>query len=262
VVQRVVRESQERAGTLGPVPVDRELLSEEEEVLVDLRPHWLFFFGPAALSVLAAVAAIAVVTVFPNAPVGVPVALAVMVAIPCVWLTGRLLRWRGISLVVTTQRLLLRRGVLGRELTQLRLQRISEVHCQQRWYGRIVGAGSLVIDVIGAPDPVFLDDVRHPRSLQAVLSGQLDQLSGREGFPPPAPSPSFASSPTSSPLPPRPDDTPPHGVSLGFGSSAPPVARSEVSIPEQLIQLDDLRRRGIINEEEFAQKKAELLSRL
>jgi hypothetical protein len=34
------------------------------------------------------------------------------------------------------------------------------------------------------------------------------------------------------------------------------------SIPEQLIQLDDLRRRGIVSEDEFESKKAELLDRL
>jgi hypothetical protein len=34
------------------------------------------------------------------------------------------------------------------------------------------------------------------------------------------------------------------------------------SIPEQIDQLDQLRRRGVISEEEFATKKAELLNRL
>jgi hypothetical protein len=43
---------------------------------------------------------------------------------------------------------------------------------------------------------------------------------------------------------------------------AAPVPGAGASIPDQLIQLDDLRRRGIISEGEFAAKKAELLSRL
>ena len=39
-------------------------------------------------------------------------------------------------------------------------------------------------------------------------------------------------------------------------------ASSAASVPEQLIQLDDLRRRGIVTPAEFEAKKAELLGRL
>jgi Short C-terminal domain len=35
-----------------------------------------------------------------------------------------------------------------------------------------------------------------------------------------------------------------------------------VSVAEQLSQLDDLRRRGVISRREFAAKKSELLSRM
>jgi hypothetical protein len=60
-------------------------------------------------------------------------------------------------------------------------------------------------------------------------------------------------------------------VPTGPGAGAPPqptVASGPVGgsaageIRDRLIELDDLRRRGIISEEEFAAKKAELLSRI
>ncbi len=40
------------------------------------------------------------------------------------------------------------------------------------------------------------------------------------------------------------------------------AGRREVSIPEQIDQLDDLRRRGVITDVEFETKKADLLGRL
>jgi len=44
------------------------------------------------------------------------------------------------------------------------------------------------------------------------------------------------------------------GQNLGGAASA--------SIPEQIEKLDELRRNGVLTEEEFADKKAELLRRL
>jgi hypothetical protein len=54
-----------------------------------------------------------------------------------------------------------------------------------------------------------------------------------------------------------------------LGDGAPPVPAAAgageptaVSVHRQLVEIDDLRRRGILTDAEFEQKKAELLSRL
>ncbi|MGH9107832.1 MAG: SHOCT domain-containing protein, partial [Acidimicrobiales bacterium] len=48
----------------------------------------------------------------------------------------------------------------------------------------------------------------------------------------------------------------------GHGEPAAGPAVPAPSVVEQLTQLDDLRRRGVISRREFAAKKAELLSRM
>ena len=197
---------------------------------------------------------------FPNAPLFVGYLLGAMVLIPVVWLLARIVRWLGISLVVTTERIIYRRGVFGRDLIQLRLRRVTEVQCAQTLWGsprRLRPAGG------GTPgeDPLVLADVRRPRVVQRVLNDQLHELGhgwadeGRStavGRDQEVGAPSF-------------DPTPPHGVALAgpaVAVSPPPSNQGTVSIHEQLIQLDDLRRRGILSEGEFESKKAELLSRL
>jgi hypothetical protein len=55
--------------------------------------------------------------------------------------------------------------------------------------------------------------------------------------------------------PPRQDRTPPSGVPRTSGDVGG-------SIPDQLVALDRLRRQGILSEQEFANKKAELLGRI
>jgi hypothetical protein len=277
------------------VPISTELLSEGEEVLVDMRPHWIFFTGPALLTLVALVGAIAIGTVVHVSGV-VAWLLVAMVALPGAWLAWRAGRWLGMSLIVTNFRIIVRRGVLGRDMTQLRLQRVTEVHMNQSLIERIVGSGQLVLDVQGGDADVTVDDVRRPRSLQRVLNSQLDRFelpdAGIARTPPPSPVH------TGGPAPARPDGaarplpfdqgpTPPHGTARagGMGTApgwsaqpqphlqpAPPVSPAPAppagstlsggTVAEQLIALDDLRRRGIVTDEEFQAKKAELLDRL
>jgi membrane protein YdbS with pleckstrin-like domain len=261
------------------VPIDRDLLGDQEDVLVDLRPHWVFLFGPAFLTLVALAAAVAVASEFPRAPVGVAWVLVGMVLVPAIWLAGRLIRWAGMSLTVTTQRLILRRGLLGRDLVQLRLQRITEIHSTQTPLERLIGTGRLLVEVEGEDQAVAVDDVRRPRNLQRVINNQLDEMApigwrnrwAPIGSPAPVPVPAPVPAPALAPVSDVP--TPPHGVAAsdsgrlsGTGTTAPnpPSAPSPqiTSVPQQLIQLDELRRRGIVTPAEFEAKKAELLGRL
>ena len=208
----------------------------------------------------------------PKAPVAVAWVLAVMVALPVVWLAGRVMRWMGISLVVTTSRLLYRQGVFGRHLVQVRLLRVSEVNCAQSLFGRMIGSGQLVVGLTGE-EPMVIDDVRRPRAVQRVINRQLDALTS--GGPAAAPIvgsdvPAYSiSASRAASL----EDTPPDGVIIfpspdpysapgPTGASLPSTGAAGASIPEQLIQLDDLRQRGILTDTEFEAKKTELLSRL
>lgn len=254
------------------MPISRELLVDDEEVLVDLRLHWVFLFGPAVLTAVALGAAIAVVVTFPKAPVAVAGVLAAMVAVPAIWLFGRVVRWLGISLVVTTDRLMYRQGVFGRDLVQFRLQRVSEVHSSQTLFDRIIGTGRLVMGLSGE-EPMVIDDVRRPRALQRVINRQLSALTSGGQAAAPIHGSDVPAYSINVPRPVSLEDTPPHGVMPSpspaphqppapAGGPLPTSGAAGTSIPEQLIQLDDLRRRGIISDAEFESKKAELLSRI
>ena len=187
-----------------------------------MRPHWMFLFGPSALTLVAVAGAVAVMNEFPRAPSTVAWVLLAMVAVPAAWLAVRTARWLGTSLVVTSGRLLLRRGVLGRDLVQLRLERINEVHCTQTLVDRLVGAGRLMVEVGGEAGMVVIDDVRRPRVLQRVLNGQLGSLRWNGSSDVPVP-PHVREEGSLAPTLPHPwggDPTPPHGVAAVPRSSA------------------------------------------
>lgn len=237
--------------------LSNEELSAGEEVLVDAHPHWVTLGAPAVITVVAVAVAAAVAVQFPKAPVAAAWVLAAMVAVPAVWLVTRAVRRASVSLVVTTQRILLQRGIVRRDVTQLRLARVKEVHCTQTIGERLIGSGRLVLEVGGEDGAFVVEDVRRPRSLQRVIGAWIDR-----------PGEEADVGEEYRAVPPYGDDqaTPPHGVPIEAPHGRPPPpagdATSGVSVHRQLLEIDDLRRRGILTPEEFEQKKADLLGRL
>jgi membrane protein YdbS with pleckstrin-like domain len=281
-----------RAGTLAPMALPRKFLNNDEELLAELRPHWIFLFGPLFTSIGVWIGLIVLVVLWQKAPGWTNYPILILALIPGLWLLGRFVRWRSYVVALTSTRILVRQGILGRDTVQLRLQRITEVNIRQRLIERVLGTGSLIIDVQGEDDSLTLEYMRRPAVVQRVLNSQINEIVGggrREAIPPEmqprdrhgAP---YADQDTDEL---RQDDsrrddddgddahdTPPFGVGAGVpsptrGAAAPaPPAPSTTSgtarfdIRDRLIELDDLRQRGILSEEEFAAKKSELLNRI
>lgn len=256
------------------MPIPARHLGDDEVVVSEMRPHWVFVAGPAWCTLFVLAAAVAVGVEFPNAPVFVAWILAAAVTVPAVWLAARVVRWRSTSLAVTSERLVLRRGVVRRQLTELRLDRMAEVQVTRTLAQQLVGTGRLVIRLTGG-EGVWIDDVRRPRAVQQLLRqrlGPAPRWDGATGGG--VPGPTIALRPLASrPL--GPDDTPPQGVAVtravpavepvGGPAAVPaaePPAGRVAAVHRQLIELDDLRQRGILTEEEFSTKKSVLLSRL
>lgn len=261
---------------LEPVGFARNALDDDEEILAELRPHAVYVVPPLLVVALAVAIAVVIAVHFPGAPVTVAWVLGAMVLFPALWAAARIVRWRAVRFLVTTTRLVYRRGVFRRDVVQLRLQRVAEVHCTQTILGRLIGCGSLVFEVATGDGPLVVDDVRRPRSLQRVITRALDEMEPAydrvwRTAPGPAspygsalptqpaqfaqPAPAYAGPPTRTW-----SDTPPHGLVQDRAQSDADF--TPASVPGRLVQLDELRRRGIISQAEFAAKKAELLHRL
>ena len=267
------------------MPLPRKLLNDDEELLAEMRPHWVFYGGPLGAAALTG-AAILTLVIGLKPPTWADYPLIAIAAVPTLWLAGRLIKWRSYTLALTSTRILVRQGVFGRDTVQLRLQRITEVNIAQTLPERMLGTGRLVIDVQGEDDSLILHDVRKPAVVQRVVNSQINELVGggeREEVPqsmrphdaprhreewqpnaePPVATPAFDA--------PRHDDTPPFGNEAvtpaepepaDSGTPAPRPGSTDGGVHERLIELDDLRRRGILTDEEFQAKKSELLGRI
>jgi membrane protein YdbS with pleckstrin-like domain len=258
----------------------RKFLNEDEELLAELRPHWIFLFGPLFTSIGVWAAIIVLVVLWRNPPGWTNYPILIVALIPGLWLLGRVVRWKSYTVALTSTRILVRQGILGRDTVQLRLQRVTEVNIRQALIERLLGTGSLIIDVQGEDDSLTLEYMRKPAIVQRVINSQINEIVGggrREAIPRdmlPAEARRAAQ---------RDDDydvdedrgaeqdTPPFGVTTpgtteGQAADQPAGAPAPGALPfeirDRLIELDDLRRRGILSEEEFAAKKSELLDRI
>jgi membrane protein YdbS with pleckstrin-like domain len=268
----------------------RKFLNEDEELLAELRPHWIFLFGPLFTSI-GVWAGIIVLLVLWKAPSWTNYPILILALIPGLWLLGRFVRWRSYVVALTSTRILVRQGIMGRDTVQLRLQRITEVNIRQELIERVLGTGSLIIDVQGEDDSLTLEYMRKPAVVQRVINSQINEIVGggrRERIPSDMQPRDRYGAKYADQEDTRHDDTrhdedeqdtPPFGV----GGSAPTASPTPAAIPDsvgpatatgaspgtphfeirdRLIELDDLRRRGILSEEEFAAKKSELLNRI
>lgn len=145
----------------------RRLLTDDEEVLAQFRPHWRVLVAPLLWAMLlAAAGGVALAALEP--PMGAWVAAG---AVP-LWLllSGRaVVRWWSTTYVLTTERIIVRRGVLARSGTEIPLENIVNVLYAQRLLERLLGYGDLLIESAGSQGQSRLADIPDPQGMQAEI---------------------------------------------------------------------------------------------
>jgi uncharacterized membrane protein YdbT with pleckstrin-like domain len=204
------------------VAFPRKLLNENEGVIVDLRPHWWFLAGPAA-ALLGAIALMILLAAVVGGDWVVWVGL-VLIVIAGVWFTARYLKWTTTNFVVTTDRLIFRSGVIAKHGKEIPLERVNDIGYNQSIFERILGAGDLLIESAGERGQETFEDIPRPARVQNEIYRQVELAQGR--------------------------------------NADRMAGRRELSVPEQLEKLDELRQRGVITQAEFDAKKVQLLERM
>jgi uncharacterized membrane protein YdbT with pleckstrin-like domain len=204
------------------VPFPRKLLNESEDVILDLRPHWWFMAGPSA-ALVGAVALTVALAVTAGGDWVLWVGLVLIVAAGA-WFTVRYLKWTTTNFVVTTDRLIFRSGVIAKQGKEIPLERLNDIGFHQSIFERILGCGDLLIESAGERGQETFEDIPKPARVQNEIYRQVELAQGR--------------------------------------TADRMAGRRELSVPEQLEKLDELRQRGVISQAEFDAKKAQLLERM
>ena len=216
------------------VAFPRKLLNTNEELVLDLRPHWIYLAGPTLA--LAASVILGIVSVAASWPDPAKVAVGVVVVVMLLWFARRYALWTTTNFVLTSDRLLTRRGLVSKQGIEIPLDRINTVFFHQRLFERLVGAGDLTIESAGERGSETFSDIRKPSIVQKEIYVQMESNENRKFDRVRAPGPDSATAPNA-----------------GAGALSP---------PEQIEKLAELHQRGLISDEEYAAKKTELLGRM
>jgi uncharacterized membrane protein YdbT with pleckstrin-like domain len=213
------------------VPYPKKLLNEGEEVALDLRPHWWFFWkhimGGIALFVLIVLILIVADGSFQKF---LSISWGLVALVWAVWLVTRYLNWNFTHFVVTSDRVIYRTGVLAKRGVEIPMERINNINFHQGIWERVIGAGDLEIESAGKDGQSKFSDVWHPDGVQQEVYRQMETNARKR-------------------------------ASWHAGHGAPPAAPA-ASIPDQINQLAQLRDQGHITPAEFEAKKAQLLERM
>ncbi len=204
------------------MPFSPKLLNDGEEILLDLHPHWWYLAGPVAVVVVVLAGTIAAVVA--GIPADGQLALAAVVIVALAWLLLRYARWYTTDFVLTTDRIIHRKGLIAKRGREIPLDHINDIGFDQTVFGRIIGVGSLSIESAGQRGQELFVDLPKPSRIQNEIYRQIEGGKTRR--------------------------------------AEQAAGRRDLSIPEQIEKLDELRRRGVLSEAEFEASKADLLNRL
>src|SRR5712691_6762965 len=201
----------------------RGLLSQGEELVLDLRPHWIALVWPLT-EIALDVAGVGLILAYMPARwpmlvrwlvVLVGAALIVVSALP------KIVAWATSHFVVTTDRVVHRSGWFAKRSMEIPLENISDVRFSQGVFERLIGAGDIVLESPGEFGQETFTNIRRPEVVQKTIY-EMNEANLRR-------------------------------------MQAP--VQAAVPVADELAKLDRLRDEGVISDEEFDAQKARLLSR-
>ncbi|HEX6569988.1 MAG TPA: PH domain-containing protein [Acidimicrobiales bacterium] len=206
-----------------------KLLNDNEDIALDLHPHW-WFFAPPLFALIGSIIIGALVWGGTDIDwLQVPVGVLILGCL--LWFGLRYARWVTTNFVVTTDRLIYRHGVLAKHGIEIPLERVNTVFFRQSIFERIVGSGDLVIESASEQGRQAFSNVRHPDAVQNEIYRQMEANENRK-------------------------------YDRLSASVAAADDHADSSIPAQIRQLDELRKQGVLSDAEFAAKKQQLLDRM
>jgi uncharacterized membrane protein YdbT with pleckstrin-like domain len=153
------------------------MLDDGEEVVVDVRPHWRHLAGPVALLLLVIAGALAALAL--SAPAWAVWVFVVVLAVAGLRLAVSYARWTTTNFVVTTTRLVTRRGVFARRGREIPLDALTDIGYEQTLFERMIRCGDIVLESAGREGHEVFPDLPRPAAIQREIYHQLDRLRHR-----------------------------------------------------------------------------------
>lgn len=198
------------------------LMGQKERILLLTRQHWFVLFSWIFLEI---VLIVVLVTAVVAAMAYYPVAVFgfILVLVPLIGMLKDILIWRNRQYIITNRRVMQISGVFNKNVVDSSLEKVNDIKMNQTFLGRLFDYGDVQILTASELGVDQFDKIADPIKFKTAILNAKEEL--------------------------------------GFDEDHIRVQQAE-DIPSLIARLDDLRKRGIISEEEFRKKKAELLAKM
>ena len=207
----------------------QRLLAGHENIVFATRQHWIVLLGALIVNglLIAAIMAAAIVlsTMLQFAQA---LFLLALILIPLMRVVMRVVRWWNEQYIITNRRVIQVEGVINKHVIDSSLEKVNDVVLVQSVWGRLLDYGD--VEILTASDMGMnrLDRLGSPVRFKTEMLNQKEGLGLVER------------------------------TEQALGVSPPTAA----DIPELIAELDELRKKNIISDEEFENKKEALLGKI
>jgi len=202
------------------------LLGDQERIILVTRQHWFMLVKSIVLEILLIfiIIAIALITKYIFSPSTWLIAItgAVVLLIPLATMIRDVLDWSNRRYIVTNRRVIQISGVFSKDVIDSSLEKVNDVKLDQSFLGRLFDYGDIEILTASELGANLFKRIGEPIRFKTAMINAKEQLE--------------------------------RGGESGF--------KEAVNVPEMIAELDQLRQKGILSEEEFQKKKTELLKKI
>ena len=198
------------------------LLGQNEKIVLVARQHWFVLFSNILLEIILTLVLIAGVVA---ATTFYPLAAIgfILVLIPLAGMARDILVWYNRDYIVTNRRVIQISGVLNKNVVDSSIEKVNDVKMTQSFFGRLFDFGDIEILTASELGVNLFQRISDPVRFKTAM------LNAKE--------------------------------KLGFDEDGVDRKRED-DIPSMIAKLDELHKKGIVSEEEFQKKKAELLAKM
>ncbi len=200
----------------------QSLMGQKERILLITRQHWFVLFSAIVLEIILTLILVAAVIA---ATIFYPAAAFgfVLVLVPLAGMARDILIWFNRQYIVTNRRVMQVSGVINKNVVDSSLEKVNDVKMSQSFFGRLFDYGDIEILTASELGVNLFQRIGDPVKFKTAM------LNAKE--------------------------------KLGFDENQVHLQQAD-DIPTLIARLDDLRKRGIVSEEEFQAKKKELLAKM
>lgn len=203
------------------------LLGDREMIVFATRQHWFILARAILIEMITILiilaASIAAALAFPQYAALIAAIGFALFLIPITTMTIDILHWSNRQFIITNRRVIQISGIFNKNVTDSNLEKVNDVKMEQTAFGRLFGFGDIEILTASELGVNLFRYIDEPIRFKTAMLNAKERIDHE---------------------------------SLVVETPASP------SIPDLIARLDVLRKEGILSEEEFQQKKSELLSKL